>query len=277
MSGLEPSVSDPPSNFSREKHEKKAENEVSADGGGGNFARSIAIKAACIIGGAYLLRRLTKQTTQRDHTKTVSGLLSGEKFSTDQASKDPGNYFNLRLDACPATELADASKLLYYEQAFCRAPDKPFRQRFYLVKPCPKDMKCDVEVGTYAIRDTEEYRNFCERPKNQRPLPEEAAGDMSEHITTVYMSKCERGRKCLYEGSTPPGGFPSTWNGATTSTSELTIFKSGELHVWDRGYNDDGNQVWGPLPGPCEFKPKSQLTSNALSEFVPKKSQKPNE
>lgn len=88
-----------------------------------------------------------------------------------------------------------------------------------MVKPCPKDLKCDVEVGiwsvlhfdllkqmfhrcmielcifcllvlnsrlfltlfeeqvsSYAIRDVEEYKNFCDRPKDQRPQPEEVLG-----------------------------------------------------------------------------------------------------
>lgn len=35
--------------------------------------------------------------------------------------------------------------------------------------------------------------------------------DMAEHLNTVYLSACERGRRCLYEGSTPPGGFPNSW------------------------------------------------------------------
>ena len=81
-------------------------------------------------------------------------------------------------------------------------------QRFYSVKACPKEMKCDVEVscfgtfvllsvfnllslsddmltpmsniyelemqvGSYAVRDIEEYKNFCDRPKDQRPQPDE--------------------------------------------------------------------------------------------------------
>lgn len=32
------------------------------------------------------------------------------------------------------------------------------------------------QVSSYAIRDAEEYRNFCDRPKDQRPLPEEVIG-----------------------------------------------------------------------------------------------------
>lgn len=29
------------------------------------------------------------------------------------------------------------------------------------------------QVSSYAIREVEEYKNFCDRPRDQRPLPEE--------------------------------------------------------------------------------------------------------
>ena len=32
-------------------------------------------------------------------------------------------------------------------------------------------------------------------------------------------------------------------NGATYCTSELSILRNGEVHSWDRGYDDEGNQV----------------------------------
>jgi hypothetical protein len=32
-------------------------------------------------------------------------------------------------------------------------------------------------------------------------------------------------------------------NGATYCTSELAILKNNEIHTWDRGYDDGGNQV----------------------------------
>jgi len=83
----------------------------------------------------------------------------------------------------------------------------------------------------------------------------------------VYLSRCERGKRCLYEGSTPPGGFPNSWNGATHCTSDLTIYKNGEVHCWDRAYDDEGNQVWGVTEGPYEFK--SATTSSSNGSFFP--------
>ncbi|KAA8540606.1 hypothetical protein F0562_024475 [Nyssa sinensis] len=222
---------------------------------GWSRARGLVLKTLVLVGGALLLKRFTKSTTRWDHTRIVTQSLSGEKFSKEQASRDPDNYFNLRWLSCPAAEMVDGSKVLYVEQAFWRTPHKPFRQRFYMVKPCQKEMKCDVELSSYAIRDVEEYKNFCDRPKDQRPQPDEVIGDVAEHLTTIYLKRCDRGKRCLYEGSTPTDGFPNSWNGASYCTSELSVLKNNEIHTWEKGYDDDGNQVWGVKGGPYEFKP----------------------
>lgn len=235
---------------------------------GWSRARGVVLKTLVLIGGALWLKRMTKSTTRWDHTRIVAESLAGEKFSREQASRDPDNYFNLRWLSCPAAEMVDGSKVLYFEQAFWRTPLKPFRQRFFMVKPCPKEMKCDVEFRTYAIRDVDEYKNFCDRPKDQQPQPEEVIGDISEHLTTIYLKRCERGKRCLYEGSTPPEGFPNTWNGASYCTSELAVLKNNEIQTWDRGYDDDRNQVWGGKGGPYEFKPAPASSFNdILSPF----------
>ncbi|KAF2321372.1 hypothetical protein GH714_040465 [Hevea brasiliensis] len=147
-----------------------------SESNGWSRARGLVVKTLVMIGSAILVKRLTKSTTRWDHARIVAQLLSGEKFSREQASRDPDNYFNIRMVTCPAAEMVDGSKVLYFEQAFWRTPQKPFRQRFYMVKPCPKELKCDVEVSSYVIRDAEEYKNFCDRPRDQRPLPEEVIG-----------------------------------------------------------------------------------------------------
>ncbi|KAL0342204.1 UNVERIFIED_CONTAM: Chromophore lyase CRL, chloroplastic [Sesamum calycinum] len=181
------------------------------------------------------------------------GVFEGASF------EGPGELFQFEMAFLPSCRNGGWFKGLYFEQAFWRTPHKPFRQRFFMVKPCSKEMKCDVELSTYAIRDSEEYRNFCDRSKDQRPQPEEVIGDIAEHLTTIYLKRCDRGKRCLYEGSTPPDGYPNTWNGASYCTSELTVLKNSEIHKWDRGYDNDGNQVWGVKGGAYEFKTGSSI------------------
>lgn len=161
--------------------------------------------------------------------------------------------------------------------------------------------------------------------------------DIGEHLTTIQLSCCDRGKRCLYEGSAPPGGFPNSWvcffflrhqnsthfmiqmytlfmlptfvssfyaswnekNGASYCTSDLTVLKNNEIHLWDRGFDDDGNQVqsysllmhsrfflvqrtfiwsgvsclifqvWGPKEGPYEFKPAPSSSSINNDVFSP--------
>uniref|UniRef100_A0A803LFI3 Uncharacterized protein n=1 Tax=Chenopodium quinoa TaxID=63459 RepID=A0A803LFI3_CHEQI len=259
------------------------EGDTEPTNGGWSKASGWVIKTLIVVGGALFIRQLTKSTTRRDHARFVSHSLSGEKNSREQAARDPDHFFNLRHSG---------------------TPQKPFRQncyfnlefssqiwlavlRFYMVKPCPKEMKCDVELSTFAIRDMEEYKNFCDRSKDQRPLPEEVIrdrpsgiepqnpwwlskariADIAEHLTTIHLKRCERGKHCLYEGKTPSEGFPNTWNNASYCKSELSVLKNNEIHKWDRGYDEDGNQVWGVKEGPYEFKPAS--TSSFKDMYSP--------
>ncbi|XP_044492643.1 chromophore lyase CRL, chloroplastic-like isoform X6 [Mangifera indica] len=204
-----------------------SESDSDSNANGWGRARGLMVKTVVLIGSAVLLKRLTKSETRWDHARNVAASLTGEKFSTEQASRDPDNYFNIRMVTCPAAEMVDGSKVLYFEQAFWRTPQKPFRQL--------RSIKISV-IG-------------------QR---------ISAHCLRKLLVCCDRGNHCLYEGSSPPGGFPNSWNGATHCTSELAVLKNNEIHTWDRGYDDDGNQVWGVKESPYEFKPSPNASFNEM-------------
>lgn len=63
-------------------HRSDKDGSGDGDGSGKNLVRSIAIKAACVLGAILLVRRLTKRTTRREHANTVSNLLCGEKVGS---------------------------------------------------------------------------------------------------------------------------------------------------------------------------------------------------
>ncbi|XP_044492641.1 chromophore lyase CRL, chloroplastic-like isoform X4 [Mangifera indica] len=218
-----------------------SESDSDSNANGWGRARGLMVKTVVLIGSAVLLKRLTKSETRWDHARNVAASLTGEK-----ASRDPDNYFNIRMVTCPAAEMVDGSKVLYFEQVSVSL------------------MLGILEDSSKALSTVEEYKNFCDRSKDQRPLPEEVIGDIGEHLTTIYLRCCDRGNHCLYEGSSPPGGFPNSWNGATHCTSELAVLKNNEIHTWDRGYDDDGNQVWGVKESPYEFKPSPNASFNEM-------------
>lgn len=49
-------------------------------------------------------------------------------------------------------------------------------------------------------------------------------------------------------------------NGASYCTTELAVMKNKEIHTWDRGYDDDGNQV--------SFVANSAIFLASLSKWV---------
>jgi hypothetical protein len=79
-----------------QSHNNSSNNNNGGGNNGGGMVKGLVIKAACLVGGAFLLRKLTKTTTRRDHARMVAQCLTGEKYSTEQASRDPMTYFNLR-------------------------------------------------------------------------------------------------------------------------------------------------------------------------------------
>lgn len=46
------------------------------------------------------------------------------------------------------------------------------------------------QLSSYAIRDVEEYKNFCDRSKDQRPQPEEVIEVLSNAQETCSYFKC---------------------------------------------------------------------------------------
>ena len=57
----------------------------------------------------------------------------------------------------------------------------------------------------------------------------------------------------VFRGETAPEACPSSLRGATHATVAVTVTATG-LDSWDRGWNAEGEQVWGAQDGPYEFR-----------------------
>ncbi len=68
-----------------QSHNNSSNNNNGGGNNGGGMVKGLVIKAACLVGGAFLLRKLTKTTTRRDHARMVAQCLTGEKvgFETE--------------------------------------------------------------------------------------------------------------------------------------------------------------------------------------------------
>ena len=67
---------------------------------------------------------------------------------------------------------------------------------------------------------------------------------------TVYLERVSEGR---FEGSTREDDCKSGLRGASYATSEVIVTVDG-IESWDRGFDSQGEQVWGAEQGAYIFK-----------------------
>ncbi len=189
----------------------------------------------------------TREATTRE-TKSeldeLMELMSGTFSSEAQASRDTG-YYHIILHMYPIWE--HRGNWLYVEQAMAGREDQPYRQRIYHLEQVAKGTFRSV---VYILPDPEAFVGAWQdigRFKELNPLQLEIRNGCD-----VYLEKTGRGR---FVGSTRGTSCASELAGATFATSEVRI-KSGTIESWDRGFDEQGSQVWGATGGGYIFKRK---------------------
>lgn len=171
-----------------------------------------------------------------DPLADAKALLTGRFDSSAQATEDP-SYYAVSLVACEveAPELGD--DVLYIEQALVSALDDPYRQRFYALSAAEG-------VVTSVIWELD-------RPRKGIGLCD-GTGELSDPILRegcdVTLVRDDEG----FVGSTVDGACSSDLNGASYATSEV-LLRPDRIESWDRGFDDDGQQIWGATAGAYVF------------------------
>jgi CpeT protein len=182
--------------------------------------------------------------------------LSGTFDSTEQADLDQDTQaVRMVTVAVPKSLLSFGAPVLYREQAAVDRPDRPYLQRFMRVEQDPGG---SILVRVFELKD-----------------PIAAAGKWREASDLGLFGKNDVRERdgCLvtlrpagdrFEGGTSGKRCVSSLRGAAYATSEVRIWRD-RLETWDRGYDADGKQVWGPLKGPSRFVKRSAgIPSDAL-------------
>lgn len=174
--------------------------------------------------------------------------LQGSFDSVDQAAQDPANYYEISLEMCVVSEPSLGERVLYVEQAVMSTPDDPYRQRLYAVERVDE---------TTAVSRVYEYRyphvlvGLCDDPEsadlNSNYIEER------EGCGVVMTWDGER-----LSGGTEGQGCTSDLGGAAYASSEVSL-DAEVLTSWDRGFDTEGQQVWGATAGPYVFVRRSEL------------------
>lgn len=173
----------------------------------------------------------------------LAGWMTGSFSSAEQAAAD-SNFFDIRLEMVPIWTDRDDAIWLYVEQAASWSLDKPYRQRVYRVT------RHDEETISSAVYTFKDPLRFAGGYKLDVPLGSLSPDSLSEREGCAIFLKRE-GKH--YSGSTVEQDCGSTLRGASYATSEVSVMPE-LLSSWDRGYDEEGEQVWGAITGPYLFK-----------------------
>lgn len=218
-------------------------------GGSGKFSDVEKFKEMVNTGNPNIEVRLRDWYPEKPSTITDEELLyqlmQGSFNSAEQAAADSA-FYNITLHMYPIWEKDDA-KWLYVEQAVSQMQDKPYRQRVYKVE---KTGDNHYQSVVYTLKDEANFVGKWSEPKffdqYDTSILEERDG------CAVLLEKT--GPK-TFSGSTQDDNCKSSLRGARYATSQVTI-KDGTIISWDRGFDQNGKQVWGATQGGYIFEKK---------------------
>lgn len=182
--------------------------------------------------------------------ETLASLMQGS-FSSEAQSKrtpmteDQEGYFDIRVELAPIWEDRVDGVWLYVEQAISSSIEKPYRQRVYRLASVGNN---DFVSEVYTLPGDAPV--FAGAHKNPELLDSISPSDLEQlEGCTVFLSWTGPDE---FAGGTVGFGCENSWGGAAYAQSTVTITADG-FTAWDKGFDANGNQVWGPTLGPYRF------------------------
>lgn len=173
----------------------------------------------------------------------VLGWMSGSFSSAVQAAEDSA-YYHITLEMVPIWPELQGEYWLYVEQAVAATKSEPYRQRIYRVSKGPDGV---IESAVYLLPEPGDVIGAWK----DKSLLDGLSPDGLEirEGCTVFLQRQEKDR---FEGSTRVDECKSSLRGATYATSQVIVSAAG-IESWDRGFDADGEQVWGAEKGAYIF------------------------
>lgn len=138
---------------------------------------------------------------------------------------------------------------LYQEQALVNKLDQPYRQRVLLITPTddPHNAGLPVESRAFRLQEQDRWAGLCDRPRSEREVVLNA---LDEQTCSVVIDRVDQ----TYVGKTPSAGCPTSYRGAVSISNTVILHETG-MDTWDRGFDAQGNQVWGAeVDDPYQFR-----------------------
>lgn len=191
---------------------------------------------AVVAVAALLLAACAHSPNEPDPVDLAAAWLQGRFDNSEQASADP-RFLAVAVRWTPIWPGRDDGRWFLVEQALAETPESPYRRRVHRLHP---DGAGGVASQVFLLPVGDERATIDElSPDRLAPLPG----------CTVYLRAAGSGLR----GATRGRDCPSRFRGATWTTAEVVLGRDG-FASWDRGFADDGRQVWGAVTGPYTFR-----------------------
>jgi hypothetical protein len=139
----------------------------------------------------------------------------------------------------------DRGNYLYVEQALNNRQNKPYRQRIYRLEQVDA---LTFKSHIYKIPSDSLWIGKWKTPE---------AFDMLKKEDLTHLDGCEvvlkKLEKDYFKGATRDSSCKSTLYGASYAQSEVDI-TLGQVISWDRGFDVNGNHIWGAEKGGYIFQ-----------------------
>lgn len=202
------------------------------------------LMVALWIGNAAIAESHEPPLPLEQQVHEIADHLIGVMDTSAQAQVE-ANRVSVQMTTCEVTVLgvdSSNSVFLYQEQALLDRVDQPYRQRFLQITPGPTR----AESRTYKPSDVEPWVGWCTLPRAERQV---TVTDLGEQVCEIALRPSVLG----YVGSTSLAGCPTTVRGAVRITNVVVLHDQG-MDTWDRGFDRDGNRVWGAEDEPYRYR-----------------------
>jgi CpeT protein len=198
---------------------------------------------AAAITGSLIAGCSSTQKCDADRSANVNMLeqhLTGSFSSLAQASEDP-EFFEIVLNMVPMWKERADGPWLYVEQAVAQSADRPYRQRVYHLAQTGSN---EFISTVYSFENPLDHAGAYTL---ESPLSDLAPKDLTiREGCAISMSWDEEEQ--AFVGSTNGSDCVSNLRGSTYATSEVFLHMD-RLITWDRGFDDNDEQVWGAVKG----------------------------
>ena len=196
----------------------------------------------CFLIAVLTSLSIRAQDTSPDLDQMIEWL-TGEFTSAEQSSKDNA-YKGATLNNARIWPSAANGAWVYSEESLISDPESPIQQRMFFISEITDS---EFSIDVYNLPNKENYVGAWQNPKAFSGI-------------SVFDLKFKDGCTLFlfydgfqYSGETNKGTCPNDLGDATYTTSSI-ILVSGEIHLWDRGYDSEDQLKWGVNKGPYVYK-----------------------